>query len=155
MFGSKTTSLIESGCVCARSSSDEIVGGSSPEPCFCAASFAACCCCCACVAGRFEPPPIAYAGVAALYSEEFYALPDAQKPVESAIKERRPVYFTALGRYTDCPVLDRERLAPGHEIAGPAVLEQLDATTVLLPGQRLSVDRIGNLVISLEGAAHG
>ncbi len=82
-------------------------------------------------------------------------LPDAHEPVDSAIKERRPVYFTATGRYTDCPVFDRERLAPGHEIAGPAVLEQLDATTVLMPGQRLTVDRIGNLVITLEGAGYG
>jgi N-methylhydantoinase A len=44
-------------------------------------------------------------------------------------------------------VYDRERLGPGHVIAGPAVVEQMDATTLLLPGQRAVVDGYLNMVI--------
>jgi N-methylhydantoinase A len=32
-------------------------------------------------------------------------------------------------------------------VRGPAIVEQLDATTVVPPGQRATVDRAGNLVI--------
>lgn len=39
----------------------------------------------------------------------------------------------------------RDRLVPGDRIAGPAIVEQLDATTVVLPGQDALVGRIGEL----------
>ena len=58
--------------------------------------------------------------------------------------------LASLARTVDCPVYDRARFAPGHAIAGPAIVEQLDATTVLRPQQRLLVDRFGNFVITLE-----
>ena len=47
------------------------------------------------------------------------------------------------------PVFDRERMAAGHALIGPAVIEQLDATTLLYPGDRLTVDDAANLVIEL------
>jgi N-methylhydantoinase A len=59
---------------------------------------------------------------------------------------RRRVYFAGVG-WTTCPCLDRERLGVGAVVTGPAIVEQLDATTVVSPGQRATVDRIGNLVI--------
>jgi N-methylhydantoinase A len=40
----------------------------------------------------------------------------------------------------------RELLIPGHELAGPALIVQEDATTVLLPGWRAVVDPWLNLV---------
>ena len=80
----------------------------------------------------------------------------ASESAGSAVKSRRPVYFAALRAYADCPIYDRDRLAPGHAIEGPAIVEQLDATTVLAPDQRMSVDRIGNLLIHLGAeSAHG
>jgi N-methylhydantoinase A len=42
----------------------------------------------------------------------------------------------------------RERLAAGNEIAGPAVIFQLDTTTVVPPGWRAGVDAYGTLVIT-------
>jgi len=33
-------------------------------------------------------------------------------------------------------------------VVGPAVIEEAASTTVVYPGQRVSVDRIGNLVIA-------
>jgi len=64
--------------------------------------------------------------------------------------ERRPVWFDAAGA-ADTPVYDRGTLAPGHALAGPAVIEQLDATTLLYPGDRLTVDAALNLLIETRG----
>jgi N-methylhydantoinase A len=60
--------------------------------------------------------------------------------------EHRPIWFDADAP-RDTPVYDRGALAPGHTLAGPAVIEQLDATTLLYPGDRLTVDGVLNLLI--------
>jgi N-methylhydantoinase A len=65
---------------------------------------------------------------------------------------RRRVYFAGVG-WQACPCIDRERLGVGAVVTGPAILEQLDATTVVPPGQRATVDRVGNLVIQAARAA--
>jgi N-methylhydantoinase A len=44
-----------------------------------------------------------------------------------------------------CPVYERARLGRGARIRGPGIVVQLDATTVILPGQTAEVDRFGNL----------
>ena len=72
-------------------------------------------------------------------------------PAEAALPaptERRPVWFEA-GTPVDTPVFDRGRLAPGHVVAGPAVIEQLDATILLFPGDRGTVDAHLNLIVEL------
>jgi N-methylhydantoinase A len=38
------------------------------------------------------------------------------------------------------PVYQRDRIEPGQCVAGPAIVHQLDSTTVVLPGQRARVD---------------
>jgi N-methylhydantoinase A len=65
--------------------------------------------------------------------------------LEAALRERRPVRFA--GRLHDCPVYQRERLDVGHEIAGPAVIEQYDCTIVIEPGQVAKVDGFKNLIV--------
>jgi len=35
----------------------------------------------------------------------------------------------------------------GHELGGPAIIEQFDSTTVIWPGQRARVDRSGTLIV--------
>ena len=51
------------------------------------------------------------------------------------------------GRRHDTPIYRREALAAGAVLTGPAIIEQLDATTALWPGQRLEVDGHGHLVL--------
>jgi len=63
----------------------------------------------------------------------------------AARKLLRPVWFT--GGFRDTPVYRREDLPP--EIEGPAVIEQLDCTTVVEPGNRLTSDKLGNLLIDV------
>ena len=50
------------------------------------------------------------------------------------------------------PVYRRETLTPGGAFAGPAIVEQLDSTTVVFPGDRAAVDEAGNLVIAVGDA---
>jgi N-methylhydantoinase A len=44
-------------------------------------------------------------------------------------------------------IYDRTRLGAGDIIAGPAVLTQLDATTLLLPGQSGKVHELGSMIV--------
>jgi len=60
----------------------------------------------------------------------------------------RPVWFDA-GRSIDTPVYDRAALCAGDVIEGPAVIEQLDATTLLFPRDRATVDPYLNLSVEL------
>ncbi len=57
----------------------------------------------------------------------------------------RPVY--AGGAWHEAAIYSREALPLGAEIAGPAVIQQIDATTVIEPGATARVDAIGNLRI--------
>ena len=66
----------------------------------------------------------------------------------SARKENRQVYFSEEGGYVDCAIYDRYRLGAGVSIEGPAVIEEVDSTTVVHPGYQAIVDRWGNLLIS-------
>ena len=71
--------------------------------------------------------------------------------VEKAIRTRRKATFD--GRLLDCPVYQREGLEVGATIAGPAIIDQLDCTTVLPPGQSARVDDYKNLIIELRAAS--
>jgi N-methylhydantoinase A len=46
------------------------------------------------------------------------------------------------------PVYRREALLAEQEIRGPAIVDQLDSTTVILPGQSALTDRWGNLIVT-------
>ena len=65
-------------------------------------------------------------------------------------EERRPAWFGRAEPY-DTPVYRRDTLPAGARFPGPAIVEQLDSTTVVPPGARADVDRFLNLVIRLEG----
>jgi N-methylhydantoinase A len=53
----------------------------------------------------------------------------------------------ADGAWHNARVYPRDALAPGDRIVGPAIIEQLDATTILEPGAKAHVDTVGNLRI--------
>jgi N-methylhydantoinase A/oxoprolinase/acetone carboxylase beta subunit len=56
------------------------------------------------------------------------------------------VFFDA-GRAIDTTIYDRDRLDVGASFAGPAIVEQFDATTVVPTGWHATVDRHGNLIL--------
>ena len=63
--------------------------------------------------------------------------------------ETRPVYFNAETPDA-AAVYHRADLLPGHRIAGPAVIEQLDSTALVYPGDTATVDAALNLIIELS-----
>jgi len=62
--------------------------------------------------------------------------------------QTRSVYFSGQG-FRDTPVYARSTLQATHVVRGPAIVEQLDATTVIFPGHEAVVDLYGNLLIHL------
>ena len=65
----------------------------------------------------------------------------------TALKASRPAYFVESGGLVDCSIYDRYKLQPGFEIEGPAIVEEVDSTTVIHPGYRAVVDKSGNLFL--------
>ncbi len=75
------------------------------------------------------------------------AYPSATEPVEKANTGHREVWLPETGGFTHCPIYDRERLGPGHKVTGPAIIDQMDSTTLVLPQQVATVDAHLNLII--------
>ncbi len=65
-----------------------------------------------------------------------------------ALVGERPIY--ADGAWHAAKIWQRERLRRGARIAGPAIIQQADATTVLEPGSEAVVDALGNLRIKVR-----
>jgi N-methylhydantoinase A len=62
---------------------------------------------------------------------------------------RRDVWLRETGAFVSCPLYNRDRLAAGNRIAGPAIVEQMDATTLIVPGATATVDLYLNLLMEL------
>ncbi len=65
----------------------------------------------------------------------------------------RKVWFDEKKESINTPVYWREDLKAGSKIKGPAIISQLDSTTVVPPGEIASVDQYLNLVIKISGSS--
>jgi 5-oxoprolinase (ATP-hydrolysing)/N-methylhydantoinase A len=65
----------------------------------------------------------------------------------NARKGTRRAYFT--DGFVATPVYDRYALRAGETIAGPAIIEEREATTIIAPGDRVTVDGTGTLRIRI------
>ena len=76
----------------------------------------------------------------------------ARNGVDAALMAQRDVVFDEAGkpRKLSTPIYDRQRLLAGNVIRGPAIIEQPDTTTLVLPDLRVEVDTAGNLLINLS-----
>ncbi|HAT1548248.1 hydantoinase [Corynebacterium sp. HMSC06C06] len=83
--------------------------------------------------GELESPPFAH------YDVEEH---DAETPSES-----RQVYFSSNGGWAEVPVYQRSELKAGAKLSGPAIIDQLDATTVIPPGDLAEIDEWSNIRI--------
>lgn len=77
-------------------------------------------------------------------------VPQGEGSTDAARVGTRRARFEEFDDYIDTPVYHRERLRRGDVIEGPAIIEQLDSTTVLLPRQKAEVVRFGTLIITVE-----
>lgn len=65
-------------------------------------------------------------------------------------KRRRKVYFEDVGEFVDCDVYWRDDLPAGFSCKGPAVISQLDATSLVFHNEVATVDEYGNIIVQLE-----
>jgi N-methylhydantoinase A len=72
---------------------------------------------------------------------------DAAAPASA--EPSRQVWFD--GGWCETAIHRREALLPGARFSGPAIVEQLDATVLIEPGQPVEVDSLGNLIIDVRG----
>jgi N-methylhydantoinase A len=74
-----------------------------------------------------------------------------REPIPEARSGTRRTFFETAGGggWAACPVWQREALLAGNAIAGPAIIEEVSATTVLYPGDRALVDALGSLVVEI------
>ena len=86
--------------------------------------------------------------VAAIGLMDAPALPEIETRADGVPMEHRRVYFDETRDYVDTAIYDRDALGPRSVLNGPAIVEQMDTTTVVHPGQRATVDTYGNLLIS-------
>ncbi|MFI4987910.1 MAG: hydantoinase/oxoprolinase family protein [Alphaproteobacteria bacterium] len=75
-------------------------------------------------------------------------LPELEARAPALPQGKRRVCF-ADGTWHEAPIFRRSELASGQLLAGPAIVEQMDSTTPIHPGDRARVDRWGNLIIEL------
>jgi N-methylhydantoinase A len=66
---------------------------------------------------------------------------------ERALKGERPLFDIDANRFVSAKVYDRQKLMAGDGIPGPAIIDQFDATTVVLGGQMATVDGTATLII--------
>jgi len=69
--------------------------------------------------------------------------------VEEALTGSRPVYFGEAAGWVETRVFARDRLPLGCQVEGPAIIDEMSATTLVLPRQSARLDELGNIVIEL------
>lgn len=70
---------------------------------------------------------------------------DEPEPTDEATAGVREANFD--GEWMEVPVLDRDKMGQGSEVAGPAIVEFRESTCVVRPGWSGKVDAIGTLVL--------
>ncbi|MDI3339030.1 MAG: hydantoinase/oxoprolinase family protein [Sphaerobacter sp.] len=74
--------------------------------------------------------------------------PCRERDPQVALKGERPAYFPRPEPgYRPCPVYDRYRLEPGARLAGPCIVEEREATIVVPPAWRATIDGYRNVLL--------
>ena len=76
-------------------------------------------------------------------------LTSASRDEERGERGRRPVIFESQS--VDCPIYLRNGFKSGDRLEGPAVIEEMGATILVYPGDRMQVNEFGHLVIDVAG----
>ena len=97
-------------------------------------------------ASKSERIQIVSVMVKAVIELERPALPEISSGIASRPVSFRSTMFDRNGR-VNTPVYSRQGLAAGQQLVGPAIVEQMDSTTLVFPGSNCAVDVYGNLVM--------
>jgi N-methylhydantoinase A len=68
---------------------------------------------------------------------------------EAAQTGTRSVYLRETGGYVEVPIFRRDRLPIAARRNGPFIVEQIDSTTVIFPGESAVVEPNGNLLVDM------
>ena len=71
------------------------------------------------------------------------------KAGESPVVGRRRAYFPELDGFAECDVIDRYRLREGDTFEGPAIVEERESTTVVLPGDEVTISPSGHMIVEV------
>lgn len=71
----------------------------------------------------------------------------------NAVTDTTTIYFE--GKKRKAKIYDRAKLLSGHKIPGPAIVEEMDSTTLILPDHAGTVDKFGNILIRPAGKSGG
>jgi len=82
-----------------------------------------------------------------VHEAKFQPDPEFGADAAAAAIGERDVWLPEAGGLVRCPVYNRGELRAGNRIAGPAIVEQMDATTLVLPGMAGRVERYLNLIL--------
>jgi N-methylhydantoinase A len=69
---------------------------------------------------------------------------------EAALRGSRSVYFGATHGWMDTPLYARALLPVRTGMTGPAIVDEMSSTTVIMPGNTFEVDALGNLIIEIQ-----
>ena len=82
-------------------------------------------------------------------------VPVRKAAADDALKPPRRVFFEELGEFTPTAIYDFERMQPGMELSGPAVIETPVTTVVVNPRDRAEIDGFRNIRIFVGDKAAG
>jgi len=75
-----------------------------------------------------------------------FANPSSENPIGDAVIQDSRFYHES--QWHDAKIYDRNKLHSKHLIPGPAIISEMDSTTVVLPKHEAVVDEVGNLIIN-------
>jgi N-methylhydantoinase A len=67
-----------------------------------------------------------------------------------AVRGVRRAFFPEKGGFVETKIIDRYAMAPGRSFEGPALIEERESTTVVLPGDVAHVTETGHLVVEID-----
>ena len=73
--------------------------------------------------------------------------PNKSLNLNEALLENRKVYFK--DKFLNTPIYSRDKMPLEFEIKGPAIIEQMDTTTLIEPDDRVFGDNLGNMFIEV------
>ena len=71
---------------------------------------------------------------------------DAKTKLEDAKFHDTKFYYEQ--EWHDAVIYDRDKLGVGTVVPGPAIIVEMDSTTLILPGHAATVDKVGNLLVN-------
>ena len=95
-----------------------------------------------------EPVEISSVWVSVLVDTQTSAMPSIAASASPEPVETRSVIFA--GQAIETPVFRRQDLGAGTQLAGPAIIEQLDSTSVIWPNERAQVETDGRIYCQLS-----